>query len=61
MEIVDKKKVLKTKQGNPRDKLTPRSKIFTVENEKTDRKIVIEQISAEDIEAVRNPAYQYLA
>jgi len=39
----------------------PTSKIFTVENEKTDRKIVIEQISAEDIEAVRNPAYQYFA
>jgi|GEM_PF-6578346 len=61
METVEKKKVLKTKKGNPRGKLMPRSKFFTVENEKTGRKINIEQISAEDIKAARNPAYQYLA
>jgi hypothetical protein len=58
-----KSKWLKTKLGPSANAEPPRpnSTFHVFENAKTGKKIVLEQLAPEDIEANRNPAYKYLA
>ena len=61
METTEKNRVLKTKMGKLKAAKYPNSKFTIFENKKNGKKLTIEIISEQDIEANRNHAYQYLA